>query len=494
VNDQFIKVLPTARPDDQLKDTRLWSKSKRASLSAEALDTFASSATGYVLAKNNKLAVVSSTQSDDGKLERVRNLQQQLRAIRDHLYLHDLDDVFQIVMPTDVHNSPVISKAIYNLCTEFPQTTGDIVAYSNAWYRKWPSDPTHAENLDYSYRMLKNNTEATLWDKCMETYLQYDPIYRGGPLMFYLILKRIHSTTESALQFLLNKVRTLKIRDLKGEDADLAISLIRSCHEMLKASSTVDRNYVPDDFPQIVLKALQTSSNHAFNRAFATEELDIQHKADKENRAPEWPDVEEILNLATNMYNRMSGSNTWLTSRDHRRRALTTSTSMKDGRSTRRHNGPSNSGYRRHCWNCGSPDHELADCPSPKDEAKIEKARQDYFKFKRQNQTRPFRGPDKRDRRHGETRLASDGTPMIRNKRGKFVPDQKRLHLAHRTERTQALNAAIDEMVTRVADTAESPTEDPDRTPLRTNATSSQQTALATQIEKVKLSASKLFN
>jgi hypothetical protein len=373
------------------------------------------------------------------------------------------------------------------LFNNFPNLDADMVALSCAWYRKWSKDTYFAENLDYTFRLLKNNTETTLWEKCMEEYTQYAAPYRGGPLMFFLILRRIHSTSESALQFLLNKVRTLKIRDIQGEDVDLAISLIRSCHSMLHASSTVDHNYIPDDFPQIVLRALQTTSNHSFNRAFELEESNVQHTADKENRKPVWPDIEKVLNMATNIYNRLTGSNKWLTSRDHRRRAYVAGPG--GARSNGHPNGRQQQGYRRRCWNCGSQDHELPDCPSPKDEAKIEKARQDYLKFKRQNQPRFPRRDAKHGRRPPETRLASDGTPMLRNRRGRFVPDQRRIHLARKSERTRALNAAIDTL----AATAAAEEQPGDRTPIQNNTTSSQQTALAAQIDKVKLSASKLF-
>ena len=63
----------------------------------------------------------------------------------------------------------------------------------------------------------------------------------------------------------------------------------------------------------------------------------------------------------------------------------------------------------------------LPDCPKPKDEARIAAARQ---KFRARN---PRRGPPKH-------KIGPDGKPMIRNKKGAYVLDQKKVRAAQKAE------------------------------------------------------------
>ena len=67
------------------------------------------------------------------------------------------------------------------------------------------------------------------------------------------------------------------------------------------------------------------------------------------------------------------------------------------------------------CWNCGSLDHLLPDCPRPRDESRIERARQRF----RASNPRRFRGKPRR-------KTSSDGKPLILNKNGHCALDQKR--------------------------------------------------------------------
>ena len=90
--------------------------------------------------------------------------------------------------------------------------------------------------------------------------------------MLFLILKKIQDNSESAIKALKTRVTKLKIRDIPGENVDTAVSLIKSQNSTLQSASTAERNYVPDHFPQTVLRVLQTTSVKEFNEAFSTVE------------------------------------------------------------------------------------------------------------------------------------------------------------------------------------------------------------------------------
>ena len=72
--------------------------------------------------------------------------------------------------------------------------------------------------MKYSVDFLKNNTSDKLYLKCLETYDHFHPSQRGGPLMLYLILKKIQDNSESSLENLKDKVSGFKLSSLPGED------------------------------------------------------------------------------------------------------------------------------------------------------------------------------------------------------------------------------------------------------------------------------------
>ena len=127
----------------------------------------------------------------------------------------------------------------------------------------------------------------------------------------YLILKKIHDTSESSLETLKTRVSGLKISSLQGEDVETAVSFVRSVHDALLAASTAYHNYIPDDFPRTVLKVFQTSSVPVFNKQFEDEETEIIRISDKTGLHPVWPDVDATLNLAANTYTRLKTNEEW---------------------------------------------------------------------------------------------------------------------------------------------------------------------------------------
>ena len=117
------------------------------------------------------------------------------------------------------------------------------------------------------------------------------------------------------------------------------------------------------------------------------EEEDIIKVSDKAGLHPVWPDIDATLNLAANTYTRLTTSNEW--------------------------NLPKASQvlYTVTCWNCGK-DHTLRDCPAPRDEDKITKARKAF----QANRSKKGKGPRRDDK----------GRPLKFNKKHVLVVDTKR--------------------------------------------------------------------
>ena len=89
--------------------------------------------------------------------------------------MHDCIDVFTIVIPSgDITSDPGV-REVTSLFTSYPRLHVDIVANSNAWHHTWTMDTCHAENLNFTYEMLRKNTADELWLKCQEDYEEFSP-------------------------------------------------------------------------------------------------------------------------------------------------------------------------------------------------------------------------------------------------------------------------------------------------------------------------------
>ena len=141
---------------------RIWNKYTRWSLSADERIAFDKQASGYVLAKGNKLRDQSQLTIDEDILKNVHNLQHQIKSLKEHVMEHDMLDVCMIVLPKDLNNTSDVEMTRYNLFDDYPKLTPTIVGNSNAYYSRWVDDDFIAENLNLTYTLCKNNTEDTL--------------------------------------------------------------------------------------------------------------------------------------------------------------------------------------------------------------------------------------------------------------------------------------------------------------------------------------------
>jgi hypothetical protein len=157
-----------------------------------------------------------------------------------------------------------------------------------------------------------------------------------------------------------------------------------------------------------VFVVFQTTSVHEFNLLFKDEQRRIQKAADMDGARPVWPAVSKILNLATNSYRRMKASGEWL--KPSKKTAFTGEVPQTSDKTKT---------FVIICWNCGGQ-HLLKECPKPKDENRIQAA---WKKFRAKlNERRKGRssGSTPPKRKTGE-----DGKPMVLNKNGVYVLDQK---------------------------------------------------------------------
>jgi hypothetical protein len=148
------------------------------------------------------------------------------------------------------------------------------VGISNAWYNTWTDpvqQPWHRENLQLSYMMLQEHTDHSLHTKILEIYDKYTDEYKGGPLYFKLLMDFLVSDLQSVADSIIKHIQSYKIRDVKGEDVSVSVTLLRNGCDRLHS---VHR--LPNDMPRTLVQVFQTTSNGDFNRYFAAAEIDIR--------------------------------------------------------------------------------------------------------------------------------------------------------------------------------------------------------------------------
>ena len=413
-----VKLLDTPNTQPACEAKR-FPFSQREGYDADQYDQFYKSATSYtVLAKNNKLSPITVSQSDHKILVSVRGLHQQLRLIKDHFSRHDVDTVFRnIIVPVDVKESKDIHPYNFNLFEDWPKLLAVQVANSNACYNLRTSKHVR-DMLAITYECLRTNTDQKLWDVTVEEHDKYDATQQGGPLILFLLLKRIHDVSDASLKSLLSQIKAIKISKIKGENVEEAISLINNGQKVLEQCSQAGgRNYVPQEFPEIVLDIMQTSTIEAFNQVFDDRKTQATTQADLVGGTPKYDSVEQTCNLALNTYKRMSapGPNYCWAKKTKDGSAFSTNNNLRPPTFPEWQPGC--------CINCCKPNCRPDKCKTPKCKDRM---KQNFEKLKahKKKQKDKRSGPPNTGNGDRKQKIFDEkGRPLKRNKHGKLVVD-----------------------------------------------------------------------
>ena len=446
----------------------LFKKEDRASLPADERHKIIEEATTKSKLPKFKPLQLAMAKNKGGKdkdselLKEDANLHAQIRSIEARHRRYDLHTPFTIVFPDDCANSPRLTTdgstiLTVDLFRMYLSVTPYQVGISNAWYNTWTDpvqQPWHRENLQLSYLMLQEHTEHNLHTKILEIYDKYADEYKGGPLYFKLLMDFLVSDLQSVADSIIKHIQSYKIRDVKGEDVSVSVTLLRNGCDRLHS---VHR--LPNDMPRTLVQVFQTTSNGDFNRYFAAAEIDIRRDplsqrrdqyavhhyilqnsgslvAKLQDQIKE--ECEKLLEDADREYTSSLYQGSWRIPKANNDATALLANIPAGGQ-------PFSQVHifkaavllaGLNCWNCGGTDHKLTKCPHPKNDKQVEANRKAWNEAKAKSgdgTSKPKSGNKDRSRSKkwappgkGEgPKRTIDGKPMFWNRGSKrWVPDK----------------------------------------------------------------------
>jgi hypothetical protein len=225
INGRVISFTATAQAVT-LGNTTLYKKENRSLLSEDKRNDLFDKATKT---RSTKFDLVTLTLSEEDKLDDTYSLGIQIAQLKSHFVKYDMDDVFTIVTPIETNGVVRLLPRYTDLFTGYSRLTDTEVAASNKWYCENTVEEYYRQNLQLTFDFFENNCTKGLWEKCLEDYDEFELEEKGGPLLFIIMMKKLQSHTDSAVQYLINSVKNLKISNFEGENVSRVVSSIFIC-------------------------------------------------------------------------------------------------------------------------------------------------------------------------------------------------------------------------------------------------------------------------
>lgn len=338
--------------------------------------------------------ISSKIDNDDDALESTCQLSTQVSHLATHCRSHDIHSVFTIVFPVDISAGPALENRTVDLFQSYFDLSESEVAISCCWYRLYADAtacPWFRDDLRLTDKLLSACTDFEFAAQILPLYHSYPEVYRGGPLYLKLVLDKLVSHSEGIAEALVQHVKDYKISDLRGEDVLLATGRFRTAVERLYSLQRL-----PTSFDRTLVSTLQTTSVPKFNELFASHE----HQLTLMLMDPSNPDYHthrlssqaghvsgnlqdniferctKVLGIANNMYTHLVYTKEWHAPKPSGMisKPATSSGERSTSASSDSSRPPSL------CWNCGSKNHGVSKCDKPLNKAKIESAKQEFYK------------------------------------------------------------------------------------------------------------------
>ena len=298
----------TARSDTEITKVQPFIKqSERASLGAKEQTSHRLAA---VAPLESPFALPNLLNDDDQLLTQTHDVSMRILSLKKRLERYDMMDVFDILFPigNGTNDNSLLSEkdsagndvpVTKSLLTDYSTLTEDAVRHSCLFFQKYGQN-YDIENLEWTKELLEASCEPSLRDKTEEK-LSQETFHSGGPMYFWHMMQLITSSSEQAAITLIDRLNTMQINTIPGENVLRAVSLLRSAIVRLRLIGKL-----PTDVRKKVLKVLQTTSVQQFNEIFRI--IDITSKFSDATALS----VDSILNITEEQFTEMVETKQWI--------------------------------------------------------------------------------------------------------------------------------------------------------------------------------------
>jgi hypothetical protein len=249
----------------------------------------------------------------NASLGKTYEVERQISNFRNRMVSYDMHEIFElkkIATEGTATTAPVFGADKFDLFEKYENITLDECKEWNAAIREYATEED-VESLVWTAELLFNSTDTSLQTKIGEEFDKLPNNHKGGVVYFKIMMEQIVSSTEDAVQLMLNTLRTMKLTKFQGENVYTAVSQVRGAINRLKSLSV---SRVPSDIVHQVITMLTTSSTEEFNEIFKhmltlskqeTFKLQIGGRTDLAM-------VESILKDATKNYASIKNADKWI--------------------------------------------------------------------------------------------------------------------------------------------------------------------------------------
>jgi hypothetical protein len=162
------------------------------------------------------------------------------------------------------------------------------------------------QDLQWTQELLENSCDEALRAKIIKKVQSVPDVEMGGAVFYYIMMQLSHIDTKKAVMSLLDKIGSLSIAQVPGENVCNVVSLIRGVLTRLRAV-----RMVPFDFTMTVINIMETSTVPEFTSFFTQ----MRHTGWMEKMCGQLPGkqfVDKILETVETRYLEMLNSEgTW---------------------------------------------------------------------------------------------------------------------------------------------------------------------------------------
>ena len=208
---------------------------------------------------------------DDASMQIINNynLTMRVREYSRRLQQYDMKGVFGILCFSATDSAtplPVTSDLLEQWDTLDIEVLKHHITFLYAYGQDYD-----LQNLTWTLELMENSCEQDLADKVQEDLLGMAPHYECGPMYFYLMMRRIISSSEDAVVAMTEKIKNMKVSAIKGEDVTVVTGQLKMAIVRLNVLSKI-----PEDIEKMLLSIFQTTSVVEFNSYFKQLSLSLR--------------------------------------------------------------------------------------------------------------------------------------------------------------------------------------------------------------------------